>query len=124
MIQLKRALACGVLFLSSSLVAHADTNTNTFAFLTGIQDDGSKISLTGVLVNTTTPTTLALPGDIPDRCANLFLTMLSHPGTYTLTVVTDTEFVPPPPVPPGQTGSTITSFTNCSLNRVSRGDHD
>src|SRR5215472_9443078 len=93
MIHLKRALACGALFLSSSFVAHATETTTTFAFLTGIQDNGSSVSLTGVLVNTTTPTTLALPADVPDRCASLFFAMLSNPGTYNLTVVTDTETV-------------------------------
>jgi hypothetical protein len=118
MTQLKRALACGALFLSSSLVAHA-TETSTFAFLTAIQDNGSSISLTGVLANTTTQTTLDLPADIPDRCANLFFAMLSNPGTYKLTVVTDTETVT---FPPGTPPTTVTVFTNCRLDRVSRGD--
>jgi hypothetical protein len=90
MMQWKRALACGALLLSGSFAAQA-TETTTFSFLTGIQDTGSVISLTGVPANTTTPTTLTLPGGVPDRCANLFLAMLSNPGTYNLTVVTDTE---------------------------------
>jgi len=121
MIAFKRALACGALLLSSSFGAHAGQTTNTFAFLTGIQDDGSSISLTGVLVNTTTPTTLALPSGVPDRCANLFLAMLGNPGTYNLSVVTDTESMSPhPPIdgPP----VTVTVFTNCRLDRVPRGD--
>lgn len=117
MIRLKRALACGALLLSSSLVAHA-TDTNTFAFLTGIKDNGSSVSLTGVLVNTTTPTTVALPIGVPDRCANLFYAMLSNPGIYTLTVVTDTETTGGGPIPP----ETFTVFTSCSLDRVSHRD--
>jgi hypothetical protein len=121
MIAFKRALACGAILLSSSFGAYAGQTASTFAFLTGIQDDGSSVSLTGVLVNTTTPTTLALPVGVPDRCANLFLAMLSHPGTYNLTVVTDTESVPPPPFIGGPP-VTVTTFTNCRLDRVSRGD--
>ena len=113
MIQLKRALVCGALFLSGSVAAQA-TETSTFAFLTGIEDTGSRISLTGVLVGTTTPTTLTLPVGIRDRCANFFFAMLSNPGTYNLSVVTDTETVPQPVGPP----VTVTEFTNCRLDRV------
>jgi hypothetical protein len=65
MIELKRVLACGVLLLSSSFGAQAAETTYVFASLTGIQDDGTKLSLTGVLVSTTTLTTLAL-GPVPD----------------------------------------------------------
>jgi hypothetical protein len=119
MIQLKRALACGALLLSSSLVAHA-TETNTFAFLTGIQDNGSSVSLTGVLINTTAPTTVALPIGVPDRCARLFFAMLSNPGVYNLTVVTDTEIDNGPFGPP----TTFTVFTNCRLDRVSHRDRE
>ena len=113
MIELKRVLACGALLLSSSFGAHAAQTTNTFATLTGIQDDGSSVSLTGVFVNTTTPTTLALP-NVPDRCANLFFAMLSHPRTYMLTVVTDTET--------GLSGIPFTVFTNCRLDRTYGGE--
>jgi hypothetical protein len=108
MIELKRVLACGVLLLSSSFGAQAAETTYVFASLTGIQDDGTKLSLTGVLVSTTTPTTLAL-GPVPDRCVNLSLAMLSNPGTYNLTVVTDTE-------PDPFTGVPITSFAHCRLD--------
>lgn len=121
MIAFKRALACGALLLSSSFGAHAEQTSNTFSFLAGIQDDGSSVSLTGVLVNTATSTTVALPTGVPDRCANLFFAMLSHPGTYRLTVVTDTESVPPPPFIGGPP-VTITTFINCRLDRVSHGD--
>jgi len=117
MIELKRALACAGILLSSPFAAQA-TETNTFALVTGIQDNGSSVSLTGVLVNTTTPTTVDLPVGVPDRCASLFFAMLSNPGTYNLTVVTDTETTGGGPIPP----MTFTVFTNCRLDRVSHRD--
>lgn len=116
MVELKRALVCGALLLSSSFaVAQSVPMLTTFTFLTGIQDDGNSISLTGVLANTTTPTTVAL-GVIPDRCANLFFAMLSHPGTYTLTIEKDTVTDP-------VFGGTSVVFGNCRLNLSPLGLH-
>jgi hypothetical protein len=117
MIGLKRALACGALLLSSSFSAHAAETTNIFAVVTGIHDDGTNLSLTGVLVNTTTPTTVPL-GIVPDRCAKLSFAMLSNPETYKLTVVTETETNT-------VTGATVTIFINCRLDlspRTPRGE--
>jgi hypothetical protein len=51
------------------------------------QNDGSTVSLTGVLVDTTTPTTATINA-VPDRCVNLALTMIGSPGTYKLAHVT------------------------------------
>jgi len=56
---------------------------------------------------------------VPVRCASLFFAMLTNPGAYNLTVVTDAGTVEQPFGPP----QTATTFTNCRLDRVPRGDH-
>jgi hypothetical protein len=111
MMPLKRVMAFAALSLSSALGAQAVAATYVFSTVTGIQY-GSGITITGVLANGTTPTTYALPGAQAYCGINIssFLsTMISNPGTYTLTlVVTD---VTDPTGPPA-------NILSCRLDRT------
>jgi hypothetical protein len=101
---LAAVLAC------APLAAQAAETSYTFDNVTGIEHRGSEVRLTGVLVNDTLPSTVALPsfggGGHYDRCARAFESTLSLPGMYNLTVVVDTL---PPPSP------TPVVFVRCSL---------
>jgi len=92
---IKLALATLVLGLSSSLAVAAPT-TYTFDTLTVISMDGGMPSLTGVLRNGTTPTTVNFVDQtnvsfrhVVNRCVPIFLTMIEKPGRYWLNVTVD-----------------------------------
>ena len=102
---LKRMASFAGLLLSTSLAAQADTATYAFTSVTGIQYGIS--SITGILANTNTLTTVTIATAFPDQCWSLLLTTLSTPGGYTFTIVTDTETNPFP----------LTTITSCSFNR-------
>ena len=106
----KKYILAAVLACAAFATQAAET-AYTFDTLTGIEHRSNEVRLTGVLVNDTVPSTVSLPsfggGGLYDRCARAFENMLSLPGTYILTVVTDAL---PPPSP------TPVIFVRCSLN--------
>jgi hypothetical protein len=114
MIGLKRVAPCAAILISSSFAAQAVAATYAFASVTGIQY-GADISVTGVLVNDTAPTTITLPKAGPaasdlDSCKGFVFSMISTPRTYVLTVVT-TETSDP-------LLGTYTILSSCGLDRT------
>lgn len=89
-------LACG------PLASQAAETAYTFDSVAGVEHRYNEIRITGVLVNDTTPTTVTLPwgsSSLYERCDRLFNIVLSLPGVYNLTVVTETRVVPDPTIP-------------------------
>jgi hypothetical protein len=79
---------------SSPLAAQATEDVRTFESITGIEHTSRQILLTGVLVNDSTPTTLAVEwpsfqGVPHTRCEALFNLVLSQPAELRLVVVTE-----------------------------------
>ena len=103
---LKRMASFAGILLSTSFAAQAVQTTYAFTSVTGIQY-GSGTSITGILANTDAPTSVTIATTIPDQCWNFLLSMMSTPGTYSVTVVTDTETNPFP----------TTTVTSCRLDR-------
>jgi hypothetical protein len=106
----KRVMSFAALLLSSALGGQAVAATYVFGSVTGIQY-GTGITITGILANDTVPTTYALPS-AQSYCAqnisSFLSTMISNPGTYTLTlVVTDGADPTGPPA----------SISSCRLDR-------
>jgi hypothetical protein len=67
-----------------------------FETVTAITMDGVRPTITGVLRNSTAPTTLAFRDEtnvsfryVVNRCVPIFLTMMEKPGKYYLLVVVD-----------------------------------
>lgn len=86
----------GLMLAFFSTLAVAAPVTATFDTLSGISMHSSAPSLTGVLVNTTTPVTISWADNtnvsyryVVGRCVPIFLTMLEKPGRYFLTVTYD-----------------------------------
>ena len=82
----------------------ADEASYTFDSVTAIEHGSSSgLVITGVLVNDTVPTTLAIPlygsGSYFDRCADLYNVVLSLPSVYNLTVTVDINPNPSPGFP-------------------------
>ena len=113
MIAWKRVLPVAALLLSASVGAQADT-IYTFDSVTGIGHRQSNLDLTGVLINNTAPTTVTVPAQLAgghfERCVTFFNLMLTNPGTYRLTVVTESHVDP-------SLGITVTNFVRCGLER-------
>jgi len=103
---LKRMSSFAGVLLSTSLAAQAAETTYAFTSVTGIQY-GSPTSITGTLANTDAPTTVTIGTSLPDQCWKFLFSMMSTPGTYSVTVVTDTEANPWP----------TTTLTSCRLDR-------
>lgn len=89
------ALASLVLGLSSSLAMAAPT-TYTFDTLTTVSMDAGTPSLSGVLRNNTTTSTVSFVDQtnvsyryVVNRCVPIFLTMIEKPGRYWLHVTVD-----------------------------------
>jgi len=79
-----------------SVSAFAAPTTYEFETVTGMKLDGDVPSITGVLRNTTTPTTVPFNDHtnvsyryVVNRCVPVFLTMMEKPGKYYLTLVVD-----------------------------------
>jgi len=102
----KRMWSFAGFLLSTSFAAQAAETTYAFTSVTGIQY-GSGTSITGILANTNAPTTATIATSIPDQCWKFLFSMMSTPGTYSVTVVTDTETNPWP----------TTTLTSCRLDR-------
>jgi hypothetical protein len=74
----------------------------TFDSVAGIEHRSAEVRITGLLANATTPSTVTLPwssGSLFTRCESVFNAVLSMPGAYSLTVVTETRVVPDPTFP-------------------------
>lgn len=93
--------------LSMSTVALAD-GTYQFDSISNLNENGSTV--TGILVNDTVPTTLALDGGTQAQCFSWLQLMMKRPGKFTLTVsvVTSGAF----PTMPG-----TTKIASCNLTR-------
>jgi hypothetical protein len=120
MIGLKRVAPLAAILLSSLAAAQSGTTTTyVFAQVTGIQygptNSANTYSVTGVLVNDSASTTVAIP--IPSTtspsCGDFPSMMISHPGVYTLTIVM-AQFTAPPPA-----SGTYTALSTCRLDRNS-----
>jgi hypothetical protein len=113
MMGFKRGTVCAALLLSSSFAANATTTTYAFSSVTGIQYGPGNIStsITGALAGAGAPATITFVARPDTNCAGFIMTMISNPGTYSLTIVTDEEAAPPP------LGGTSTSITTCGLSR-------
>jgi len=94
----------GALLACAPLASHAVVTTYTFDSISSIEN-GESIGLviTGVLVNDTVPTTVAIPryssGGYIDRCNSLYTLVLSLPSVYSLTITVDVDPNPPPTFP-------------------------
>lgn len=83
-------------FAAASATALAAPATYEFETVTGMKLDGDVPAITGVLRNTTTPTTVSFNDHtsisfryVVNRCVPVFLTMMEKPGKYYLTLVVD-----------------------------------
>jgi hypothetical protein len=88
---LAAALAFGPLAVQAS-------DTYTFDSITGIEHVQRQVLITGVLVNDSTPTTIAVEwtssrGGPVTRCEALLSVVLSQPAAFRLTVTTQAENV-------------------------------
>ena len=112
MTRLKRVMSFAAVVLSMSSALSAQTvaaGTYVFGSVTGIQYATGGTTITGVLANDTAPTTYALPAAssyCSDNLSGFLSTMISNPGTYTLTLVVTNSGVPGAPA----------SITSCSLS--------
>jgi hypothetical protein len=106
---LNRLLAATFL-AAVSVVAHADETTYVFDGVSKIglrPTISSFISITGTLVNETTPTTLEAPSS-DTRCEGFYNLMLESPGKYSLSITI--VLIPAnPPLP------AALRLTGCSL---------
>lgn len=111
MIGNKSVLVAALVF--ASFATQAAETVYTFDSVTAIKHRIYQVSITGVLVNDSTPTTVTLPwndGLNPQaRCERLFNVVLSQPATYRLTVVTDVVTQPDPIGNPTQ----VVVFVGC-----------
>jgi hypothetical protein len=89
------AFATGLLGLMTSLAVAAPT-TYEFDTVTSISMHSSNPSITGVLRNEATPTTVSFIDNtnvgyryVVNRCVPVFLTMIEKPGRYFLKVTVD-----------------------------------
>jgi len=93
----KRVLPLAATLLVSSFSGQAlalPVGTYVWSGITGLEY-GSVNSIIGVLANDTAVTTTSLSGALLPVCQDYAFAMISHPGTYTLTlVVTDSGFGP------------------------------
>jgi hypothetical protein len=100
--------------LCASVAAHAVDDSYAFASISGVQhamDSTTTTTITGVLVNDSTPTSLSLPanvGVVGDRCAKYYDVMLEQPGVYALSVTVRTTTTPM---------TTTVVLANCTLTR-------
>ena len=107
----KRVASIAALFLSASFGAQAAETVYTFDSVTEFAHRQSYFDITGVLTNTTAPTTVSVPNGGPfERCRDLFNLVLAHPGIYRLSVVTE-------PYTDGS-GITFTNFIRCSVSQI------
>jgi hypothetical protein len=87
MIGSKRALVGAALLLAASTASAVDT-AYTFTSLTEIvEQNGTSITVTGVLANDTVPSTVLLYTPT-ERCSGFMETLLKNPGAYILKVTT------------------------------------
>lgn len=92
------------LLACAPLASQAAPATYTFDSITAIEHGSSSgLVITGVLVNDTVPTTLAMPmygsGGYLDRCTNLFNVVLSLPSVYLLSITVEVNPNPSPGFP-------------------------
>jgi hypothetical protein len=85
-----------ILFVLASSAASAATTSYAFDSVSQFDLGASQISITGILVNTTTPITVTFvdnaSGDFRyavNRCVPVFLTMTEKPGRYYLNLTID-----------------------------------
>lgn len=109
----KRLLASALLMISP-LAAQATETSYTFDSVSAVRERNSNISITGVLVGETSPTTISAPtGSGPtERCDRLYNLVLSQPGAYLLTVTIDVSYTTLPPDP---TPILTTLFVGCQV---------
>jgi hypothetical protein len=112
MIRLKQVLPFAALLLSSSFAAQAVETTYAFGNVIAI-DYGTSLSITGVLLNNSAPTTITLPMGLSifDRCQDFIVAMINNPGSYRLTIAFDSQ---PNPLDPN---NSLYSLTRCRLER-------
>ena len=58
----------------------------------GSPQNSNQNSITGILRNDTTPTTVTFPDSTMTRCVPVILTMIEKPGRYYLNITVDTQF--------------------------------
>lgn len=92
---MKVALVTMSMALWSSLAVAAPT-TYEFDTVTGVNMHSSNPSISGVLRNSTTPTTISFVDNtnisyryVVNRCVPIFLTMMEKPGRYYLNLTVD-----------------------------------
>ena len=91
-----RASLALLLFVLASSTASAAPTSYAFDSVSQFDLGGSQVSITGILVNTTTPITVTFVdntnGDYRyavSRCVPVFLTMTEKPGRYYLNLTID-----------------------------------
>ena len=113
MIGNKRVLAASLLAFGP-IAAHAVETSYIFDSVSAVQERNANISITGILVNGSSPITVVVPnnGGPSERCDRKYDLALSQPGAYTLTVTIDTSYLTMPPDP---TPVLVTTFIGCTL---------
>lgn len=114
MIRNKNFWAAALLTISP-LAAHAVETNYVFDSVISVRERDSNVTITGILVGETTPTSVVAPvnsGPV-ERCDRLYGQVLSQPGVYLLTVTIDTSYVTMPPDP---TPMLVTKFVGCTLS--------
>ena len=102
--------------LFASMAAHAVDDTYLFESVGSVEHSSVPTfatSITGVLVNESTPTSVSVPaseGVVGDRCAKYYDVMLKEPGTFTLSITVRTTTITTPP-------TTTVQLLKCSLAR-------
>jgi hypothetical protein len=107
----KYLLAALLAAASFSTQATAETNYK-FDSLSKIKHTSSNLSVTGVIDGDSTSSTVTFPGVAWERCSEFLNLMVTSPGTYFVTLTTDTLYTNPPfgdPVP-------YLAFTGCTLD--------
>lgn len=100
--------------LFASVAAHAVDDTYLFESVSSVEhsmNSTTTTTITGVLVNDSTPTSVLLPaseGVVGNRCAKYYDVMLEQQGVYTLSVTVRTTTTPI---------MTTVVLSTCSLTR-------
>jgi hypothetical protein len=94
MMTLPGRIAAATLLAAVASVAAADPTDYVFDSVSRFDLAKASISVTGVLSNTTTPTTITFADavsakDAVNRCVPVFLTMIEKPGRYYLNLTID-----------------------------------